>query len=158
MRVLFGPKPRAAAFCACASLVFPPSSPSSPLPRQLSAACSEVGGRGREGGGGRNLGNYLIRSQQPGPALYSSVVFDSKREKRKNSCGGRRGGVHFSWRKTKENIFRVCERRDGSAELLQCVENAFVLAVLTRAHVATVLVGIFLLLSSKSQAQLNCRL
>lgn len=127
MRVLFGPKPRAAFFSACAGLVFPPSSPSSPLPRQLSAACSEVGGRGREGGGGRNLGNYLIRSQQPGPALYSSVVFDSKREKRKNYCGGRRGGCVF--------IFLGGRRRKTSSlreemEVLNCCNVSRMLASL----------------------------
>lgn len=117
MWFLFGPKPRAAFFCASAGLVSPASSPSSPLPRQFSATRSEVGGRGREGGGGRNLGIYLIRSQQPGPDLYSSVVFDSKREKKKNhlwwkdGAGGVGWGVvHFSWWKMKENIFRVCMR------------------------------------------------
>lgn len=73
--------------------------PPLPPPRQLSAGRSEVGGREREGGEGRNLGIYLIRSQQPGPALYSSVVFDSKRgKKRKNSYGGKGGrSIHFSW-------------------------------------------------------------
>lgn len=147
-----------------------PPPPRAPL-RQLSATHSEVGGRGREGRGGRNLGIYLIRSQQPGRALYSSVIFDSKRGKKKqNSYGGRgvggcvcvplvEGGCFCrgKWRKT--SLGSAWEKTYGSTELLQCVKNARVLAVFTTAHVATfLLVGVFLLSSTKSQAQLNCRL
>lgn len=71
--------------------------PPLPPPRQLSAGRSEVGGREREGGEGRNLGIYLIRSQQPGPALYSSVVFDSKRGKKKKKLLWWEGGEEYSF-------------------------------------------------------------
>lgn len=81
------PQPFCAWFRSCLSSVV--ALPPAALLRQLSATHSEVGGRGREGRGGRNLGIYLIRSQQPGRALYSSVIFDSKRGKNQNSYGGR---------------------------------------------------------------------
>lgn len=73
MGFLLGPEPRASFCGACAGLVCPPSAVL-PRPRQVSAARSEVAGRGREGRGGRNLGIYLILGQQPGTALCSSVI------------------------------------------------------------------------------------